>query len=275
MADRKNIFESMRYLSDIDYSGFTNMLEQQERYMKTFNQMMGQSADFGKDVKGLVEQNNEQYERLKDIWMDFSDISEDMIEKNIGEEYSEAFMEYNEKIRDDLKTLVESSQKDAEELYSAWTGITESLFQGIKAGTGPNPDDVVEAVADFQQTALHVATRNMEDNQESMKNLRELLDDLGDDLNKQMKENVDTTNERYGKFIEDWMNSVDKMQDTVEEYMEEMEKNYFSSLEPYFGKRSVMPLFPWVPNRRLREYESEIEELKEKIEELEKKLEDG
>lgn len=274
MKDRNDIFESMKYLSDMDLSGFTDMLEQQERVMKNFNGVMNRSAAFGKDMRELIEQNNQQYERLKDVWADFSDISEEMVEENIDEEFSEEFREYNEEIRDNLKELVESSQKDAEELYSRWTKISDSFFQGVKAGTGPNPDDVVEAIADFHQTALHIATRNIGESNESMRELRELLDDLGEDLNEKMKENVETSNERYEEFIEDWLNSVNRMQDTVEEYMDEIEENYLSSLEPYFGKGSIMPLFPWVPRQRLREYEGEIEELKEKIEELEKKMEE-
>ncbi|MEF8873252.1 MAG: hypothetical protein V5A88_01130 [Candidatus Thermoplasmatota archaeon] len=272
--DRKDIFESMKYLSDMDLSGFTNMLEQQERVMKNFNGVMNRSAAFGKDMRKLIEQNNQQYERLNDIWADFSDISEEMVEENIDEEFSEKFRGYNEEIRDNLKGLVESSQKDAEELYSRWTKISDSFFQGVKAGTGPNPDDVVEAIADFHQTALHIATRNIEESSESMRELRELLDDLREDLNEKMKENVETSNERYEEFMEDWLNSVNRMQDTVEDYRDEIEENYLSSLEPYFGKGSIMPLFPWVPQQRLREYEGEIEELKEKIEELEKKMEE-
>lgn len=275
MADRKNIFESMKYLSDMDFSGFTRMLEEQERFMKNFNGVIDHSVNFGEDVRKVLEQNHEQYEELMEVWTSLSDVSEDMVEKNIDEELSEMFQRYRERIEKELKGLVDSSQKDAEELYSAWTKIPESVFQGVKAGTGPNPNDIFEAITDFHQTALGIAARNMEENNESMREVRELLDDLGEELTDEMKENVETTNERYEDFIEDWVNSVNRMEETVEDHIEEMEKNYLTSLEPYFGERSVIPLFPWVPMRRLRDYEGNIEELKEKIEELEEKLEDG
>ncbi len=275
MAERKNIFESMKYLSNMDFSGFTKMVEQQEKFMNNFNGIMDQSTNFGKDVEQVLERNHEQYQKLTELWTDFSDVSEEMVEENMDEELPKEFQEYREKIEKKLNELVETSHEDAEELYSAWTRMSDSMFQGLKAGTGPNPSDVFEALADFHQTALHTATKNIEENRESMKELQNLLDDLGEKLNDKMKENVETTSERYEDFIEDWFKSVNKMEETVEEQMEKTEKNYLNTLEPYFGERSVMPLFPWIPKRRMREYEGDIEELKEKIEELEKKVEEG
>lgn len=235
---------------------------------------MDHSASFGKDVKKLVERNNEEYEELMELWTNFSEISEEMVEKNMDQEISEDFQEYSERIGKKVNELVESSRDDAEELYSAWRKIPDSMYQGIKAGTGPNPNDVFEAVADFQQTALHIATRNIEENSESMRELRELLDDVGEELNDKMRENVEATNERYEDLIDDWQKSVDKMEEAVEEQMGKIEKDYLSSFEPYFGERSVMPLFPWIPKRRMREYEGDIEDLKDRIEELEEKLEE-
>ena len=275
MRDRDNIFDSMKYLSDMDFSGFTRMLEQQETFMKNFNAVMDHSANFGKDVREVVERNHEQHEELMKLWSDFSNISEDMVKKNFGEDVSKTFREHRKGIEKNLEELVRSSREDAEELYSAWTGISDSMFQGIKAGTGPNPTDVFEAIADLQQTALHIATKNIEETNESMRKLQRLINHMGEELNDQIEKNVGATSEHYEEYMEDWINSIDRMEERVEKHMDDMEKNYLSSFESYFGERSVMPLFPWIPRRRMREYESDIEDLKEKIEELEEKLGGG
>ncbi|MFP4608224.1 MAG: hypothetical protein ACLFNY_01420 [Candidatus Aenigmatarchaeota archaeon] len=271
----RNLFRSMDYLSSMDFSGFTReFVDQQERYMTDVDQLLNQSSEFGKDVRKVVEETNDQYEELMDLWSDLSDMSEELVEKNVKEGFQEDIQEYNREVGEKLKELVKSSYQDAEELYSAWTKMSDSIFKGIKAGTGPDPEEITEATADFQEAALHIAKRNIEENNESLRELRETLEEIAEESSNRLKENAESSGEGYEKMVKGWLNTIDEMESKTDSYLEDLRESYLSAFEPYFGRGWIFPLFPWQPSRKMSEYESDIEDLKKKIEELKTKVEE-
>lgn len=265
------IFESMEYFSN---KAINDMIKTVAEHQKTMGDWLGLSTDFGRGVKDILEETNEDYENLKDIWTEFEDITEEIVdtEEELGRDLQQEFIEYNRDISEKLSGMVEDSFEKSRELYSSWTALFESFFTGVKAGTGPDYDEIMQAVADFQQTALHIALNQVEYNREEMEALRTMLNEYSDKTSKVLNEAMVSSDKKYRENVEARIEKIESVGKKVNEYLKQLEKRYVSSLEPYFVKPMAMPIFPWLPNRRLREYEQDIESLKKRIEEMENKL---
>ncbi len=270
----KGPFDSISYLSNVDFTKFVEEMEEhQERYMGDVNELIKQSSELGKDGGNVLEQNKEHYDELMELWEDFSQLSEEITKDEFEEDFYKEFQEQNREITNNIEELVDTSLQDAEELYSSWRKLSESIFQGIKAGTGPHPDDIMDASADFQKTALHVARRNMEEGNESLRELRKNLERINEESIERMKDNAKTSTKKLDEFFDTWQNSVEDMEEKVNESIEKTQKIYLSAFEPYFGPRTVFPFFSWFKPRKMREYEEDLMELREKIDKLEDQME--
>ena len=234
------------------------------------------SNNLGKNIMDVMEEENKGYENMTEIWKNISSVPEGItkdLEEDIDDELYNDVFEYNEKINKKIRNMTESSYDDARELYHSWVKLYENLLNGMKAGIGMDPNDIMKPWADFQQTSVHVALESMDRNTEELKELRDLLQDLSNKIEESIVEVSDSGNERYQKYMERWMENVNDMQDKVKIYLDELQNNYLSNLEPYFGEGAVVPFFPWLSRNRMKEYEQNIEELKDRLSELEKKYE--
>lgn len=268
----ENILESMEYFTN---RAVKDMLKTVESQQKSIGEWFGVSTDFGEDVKELLEETNQGYEKLMDMWEKVGDMSDEaVIPEELGKNIQKEFLEYNRKVSELLERMTDTGFENYRQLYSSWTSLYESFIKGMKAGTGPNPEDVMNAFADFHQTTIHVALKEMEDTREDMETLKKTLDQFGESAAKRFAEAAETGNKRYMEYVKGWQEKVREMEDKVNEQYKAFEKRYASHMKPYFHRPMVMPFFPWLPGIRLREYESDIEGMKERIKELEKKLED-
>lgn len=274
--DYKDVFESMEHLSSMTFKEFEDILkEQQKGYTNNLNYLMDISTAFGKNLMDTMREESGEYKEIEDIWSDFTEMSEEMMktEEATGEDFYEDFTEYNKKVTEKLNKMIESNYEDARELYASWIKLTESVIGGIKAGTGPDPDEITEAIADFQQTAVHLSVEEIENLNDDLNTLRTTVEELNEKTSERMNEMMKNTNERYREQMDNWLDNLRAVQDNIDKYTRKIEENYKKMMEPFFEKYTVMPLFPWFSDRRFTEYENEVEELKKKIVELEEKLE--
>ncbi|MFO8109200.1 MAG: hypothetical protein R6U17_01560 [Thermoplasmata archaeon] len=268
-----NVFESMEYFTS---RAVKDMLKTVENQQKSMEEWFSVSTDLGEDVKELLEETNEGYEKLAEDWEKIGDIvgDEGISEEDLGRKMQQEFIEYNEKVSDLLENMTDTGFESYRQLYSSWTSLYESFLTGLKAGTGPNPEEVMDAFADFHQTSVHVALRELENNREDMEELRETLEEFGERTTKRLTEAAETGNKKYMEYIKEWQKKVKDMETRVEDQLKTFEKRYTSYMKPYFHRPTVMPFFPWLSGRRLRDYEYDIESLKKRIKELEEKLEE-
>lgn len=271
----ENVFKSMNDISNRSFNQFKEMLEQQTKgYQDTMESWMKITNNFGKNIMDVMEEENKGYEDMREIWKNVSSIPEEItkdIEEQIDTDLYNEMFEYNDKIREKISKMTESSYGDARELYHSWVKLNENLLSGLKAGIGMDLNDMMKSWADFQQTSVHVALEGIDRDMEELRELRDMLQDFSNKIGQSVNELSESENKRYQEQMKKWMENVNDMQEKVNIYLNELQKNYLRNLEPYFGQRAVVPFFPWLSRNRMKEYEQDIEELKDRLSELEER----
>lgn len=269
----EQIFEAMEYFSNHALKDMMTTLDDQQNII---DEWLDISTGFGKGVKAILQETNRDSEKLMEIWKKFEGMAEEMvdIDEAMGSTLHTEFVECGSEVSKLLRKMLDECFENSRELYSSWTSLRESYISGLKSGFGPNYDEIMDAVADFQQTATHVACRNIGDTHEEMRELSDDLKEFAEKTAEHLKEAVESGNREQQDYIKVRLQRIEEIQKKLSKYMTCVDGSYLSSMEPYFEGHTALPFFPWIPVRRMREYESDIEELKKQIKAMEEKLED-